>query len=936
MKKNPVPHLIQYLEDADGSEEFYQRMKSGTFSELLPEVSRHLKHSEATSRLMEESIKETKQSRVIAPLASAIKAHSDLSDADLAKMYHQTTKKIRYLTARGEKGQRWKRIRSEAREKYRKSKRSGIQLEERRLTREWVRSVCEGGESGSTKLKCSLTRKKLYELYILIGAPHVYLSLLQLDKYQKKMKTFTPGSVNPKEYRGLNQSLYYVKEWTSKGWHTDRPLGIWARSERTFWKIIKERNGKKGQYLKICFSVKTHPCPLCSNYYETLEHVQCLTLLHNKAKKAQEKASIQARLAPLMTQLEALRNHVDKYEVQRKELQLLEKNLLSKDPGVVLVYEDFGSRYQADGTKMSNLILTLVYYNKKKNKLVIKYHDTFSRGSLPPTKINDPKIRGKQDKYLYRQVWLHKLDEGVFDRFHTIIKSGDNGGSLKNYETVWFAGMIWEKKHIRVMWHTLCPHHAFNRCDPHGGRTNQVMISAERRTKNPLRTAHAHAIALDEAKCKNTMPATALEVVPRKPDDYMPGNLNKKKPYEVYGIKSVCCMYPETPDIFDNQPNPQRTIRRTGKVMVSNVMKKKGEYNDVAYLDIRPDTSNPDKVCHACSRKFNHIVLQEEHDQSGYYLCPITNILATESDLTRECKLCEGPVGDKHVLGQKQNCPSIQDGSSSQFTEPHKTFPAITIHDAKKPVQLNIRYEAPPPLGREDIKDLMERYHKVMKPPPKPAEKVSFPLVETMFAVWKSTAPQAQMTLPWILGRCVKVNVQEKTYDMRVYKPDSDSLVPWDSTFSEAKESPNCLVPFGETLPVKMSMKSMKLSTKSLMEIALTDRYGWSLSAMLHKPQLQVEEAKETKREQTNWQTYVREVSDDEHSDSEHDDSAWDNGSKLKSKRSVKRSVGKKKSNAKETCQSENLNQHAPAPAPTRSSSRKRNIVNYYEAEDED
>lgn len=934
MRKDPVPHLIDCLEDAKDGEEFMQRMKGGTFTELLPELPRHLRHSEATSRLMEESITATKKSRIIGPLASAIKEHSDgLGNADLAKLYKKTTTKIRALTSRGKRGQRWKKIRCETREKLSKSKTSKIQIEERRLTREWVRSVCEGGESGSTKLKCSLTRKKLYELYILIGAPQVYLSLLKLKKYQDKMKTFTPGILNPKEYRGFNQSLYYANEWSKKGWHTDRPNGIWARSERTFWKIVKERNGKKGQYLKICFSVKTHPCPLCSNYYETLEQAQCLSLLRKKAKTHEERKAIDGRLAPLMIQIEGLKDHVDKYEAQRKELQLLEKNLLSKDPGVVLVYEDFASRYQADGTKMSNLILTLVYYNKNRNKLVIKYHDTFSRGSLPDTKINDPKKRGKQDKYLYRQVWLNKIHEGVFDSFHTIIKSGDNGGSLKNYETVWFAGMIWEEKRIRVMWHTLCPHHAFNRCDPHGGRTNQIMLSAERRVKGSLGTAHAHAVALDEAKCKNTMPATALEVVPRRPDDYMPKNLNKKKAYGVYGIRSVCCMYPETPDIFDNQPNPKRTIRRTGKVMVTNVLKKGNEYNDVAYLDIRPDTLNPEKVCQPCSTRFKHIVLQEEHDQSSYYLCPVTNILATESDLSRECKLCEGRVGDKHTRGQKQNCPSIQEESKTLFTGPHTTFPAITIHDARKPVQLKIRYEAPPPIRTEDIKDLLARYQRVMKPPPKSIEEVSFPLVETMFAVWRSTDSRDQMTLPWILGRCVKVNLQAKTYEMCVYKPDSNT-VPWDSRFSEAKGSPNCIVKFNQTLPVKMSIKSMKLSTKSLMDIALTDKYGWSLGAMLDKPLPRVDDAKETSTEQVNWQEYVREASDDEHSESEHNDSDWDNGSNLANpvKRKFKKPNVKKpkKSLPQKTRQIENLNQTVEV----RRSLRQRPSINYSEADE--
>ncbi len=52
-------------------------------------------------------------------------------------------------------------------------KRTGISPIEKKLIRAWVRSKCDG-DSNTTILKCSLPRKKLYELYVRIGAPRIY------------------------------------------------------------------------------------------------------------------------------------------------------------------------------------------------------------------------------------------------------------------------------------------------------------------------------------------------------------------------------------------------------------------------------------------------------------------------------------------------------------------------------------------------------------------------------------------------------------------------------------------------------------------------------------------------------------------------------------------------------------------------------------------
>ena len=127
-----------------------------------------------------------------------------------------------------------------------------------------------------------------------------------------------------------------------------------------------------------------------------------------------------------------------------------------------LVYEDFAGRYKGgDGGKMIDLVFSIVFWDADEAIKVTHFHDTFSRGSLSAADIVNLEKRGQQDAFVYRDTWLFALDTGIFDRFHTIIKSGDNGGSLKCYEIFYFAGMIWKKYKKRVIWCTLGPHHAY-------------------------------------------------------------------------------------------------------------------------------------------------------------------------------------------------------------------------------------------------------------------------------------------------------------------------------------------------------------------------------------------------------------------------------------------------------------------------------------------
>ena len=123
--------------------------------------------------------------------------------------------------------------------------------------------------------------------------------------------------------------------------------------------------------MKIWFSKKIHPCDVCENAPETIALCQKLVEEYEKAQTAENRDEIYERMQPVIAKMEALDHHYQKYETLRKALVDMENNLW-RDPGVVIVYEDFASRYQADGSKMMDLILTLVYWDPVKKKKVIK------------------------------------------------------------------------------------------------------------------------------------------------------------------------------------------------------------------------------------------------------------------------------------------------------------------------------------------------------------------------------------------------------------------------------------------------------------------------------------------------------------------------------------------------------------------------------------
>jgi hypothetical protein len=112
---------------------------------------------------------------------------------------------------------------------------------------------------------------------------------------------------------------------------------------------------------------------------------------------------------------------------------------------------------------------------------VLEYHDTFCRGSVTLEESGDLTLRGSQDNHVYRQCWLAAFEDKIFERFHTIFKTGDNGSALKSYDTFHLHSVLMELHFVRIIYFTLCPYHAENYCDPAGARTKKAILLFERK-----------------------------------------------------------------------------------------------------------------------------------------------------------------------------------------------------------------------------------------------------------------------------------------------------------------------------------------------------------------------------------------------------------------------------------------------------------------------
>lgn len=534
-----------------------------------------------------------------------------------------------------------------------------------------VKRICNEGRSSTLTKICKFSRHELWAQYAKLGVVRIYLELATTEPFQTALKHFTPLLPTVQQHtkeRNLLTALWYAREWKSQGFVQPRPPQIWYRSERKFWQILSRQAARRTTRFCRCFSEKLHPRPLCQHATDTFSMCEKLLVkiadAHAKEKKEEEK-ELEARMGPVRLKIRKLQEHLEKYRIQRAANQELQANL-KNFPGVAIVYEDFGSCYQADNDKMLDLIITIMFWDEESKEVKVIYYDTFSRGSLLPEEINNTATRGQQDQFMYREAWRALHESGVFEKFkiHTVSKSGDNGGSLKSYGILWMHSFLTAEYGVRVVFNTLCEHHAYNRCDAHIGVLGRVFYGAQRKTGSALGTPTAHAEFVNERCLKNTGRAKAIEVT-RAYDALIPDGLLGKD-YQVWGLQNCCVVYPESPNILDNNPDPTTSIVWPGLTMSQPHLDKK----EVAFLCFRSETAVEEENCKPCTNRFGRFVLKKEHDQSRHYFCEVTRVWRMENK-NRMCLHCNKYVLTGHTRGKNHPCPSANRSEERMF---HMTF----------------------------------------------------------------------------------------------------------------------------------------------------------------------------------------------------------------------------------------------------------------------
>ena len=433
---------------------------------------------------------------------------------------------------------------------------------------------------------------------------------------------------------------------------------------------------------------------------------------------------------------------------------------------------------------MLNLVMVLVFWCGKKGQVVEEYYDTFCRGSLQVDEICDLKARGSQDNNVYRDVWLEAFRTEIFKRFHTVIKTGDNGSALKSYDTFYLHTVLMSKHHIRIFYFTLCPYHAENLCDPAGAQTKKATKKFERKMGKATGDARQTAEARNQYRGPKVKEAKWIECL-KEYNEYTPEEMirNKQKGWP-YSLNKCCVVFFQVTNIHQNSESPTETIELGGVGYGAPTAREK-----FGCIDLRWHTLFSKSICVPCSTRFRRSVLLSDHNQKGFYLCPKTNVYTRETDLDRLCLRCNKTVREAHMESpnQSDDCPTQTLETAGKTVYTHKYFCVISIDGERKyPIELRGREQlTPTDFTAEQLAELRSRFKA-----PKSVEKKQT-LQPGSLAEAQMLAPgitiifkresNAKATLSWGLGVITSVDKEKQTFVIQVYSPSNAAVTvaPW-------------------------------------------------------------------------------------------------------------------------------------------------------------
>jgi hypothetical protein len=250
--------------------------------------------------------------------------------------------------------------------------------------------------------------------------------------------------------------------------HDDQKLE--PLSDRKFWSIIKRRHGE-GVPLRVQHN--PHACPWCDEEDTITAELHAAEVAsredpENKAKtKALRRAQRKAR---------HLQQHKSALLIQR---DWIKANVTAKlGPRDCLIEMDYVCTTSTSNRPIHNLVLA------------VHYKPEGAGSSIPPDLISSlvflplhmllhvdyVKIRYITNTFEQPHDWRTTvgildalLTSGEFAQFDHITFVSDNGSGFRQSETLHYYTLVRTMHHKHVAVHMLCPRHALNRCDAHGG-----------------------------------------------------------------------------------------------------------------------------------------------------------------------------------------------------------------------------------------------------------------------------------------------------------------------------------------------------------------------------------------------------------------------------------------------------------------------------------
>ena len=286
------------------------------------------------------------------------------------------------------------------------------------------------------------------------------------------------------------------------------------RSYNTFWEIIK-KSKVKFKRVKTPYSCVIHE--KAPGYRRRKAEVEdLLASINAPAEHTTERAELLKELNKLTKKVAKCEIHERMFENQRRFIQDKEKDLLkyprkASGENKVIVYEDFADFYNADGKKILNLVLTIVWCDEN-GKLQRKYIDNLNSDHI---RAHNPEWKEKFGKFgsnvmFVKRVWefllrpneirtqlkneamsadkkqelLTELAKHVsefgdeFEGVTDILRTGDSGPHFHNKVNMFFESSAFKRYGIKWECHTVCKRHAYSLCDAHGGACKRAFRHA--------------------------------------------------------------------------------------------------------------------------------------------------------------------------------------------------------------------------------------------------------------------------------------------------------------------------------------------------------------------------------------------------------------------------------------------------------------------------